>query len=186
MVNEIVIKIDNDVLQSKLDFIPSGVALRFGCLNKCEWYGSEGHECYTEFPVAKICSERLMWLASYMPDYDTKPSLSRFMLDINKALVHEQQMQVRRILDMYWKQLDKAMQESSPDEKKLEGIKDNLGRYLKRWESLIGRVIHYEDLQETRDKPKKSEVVIHRDLTPFEFGKLINIAKERVKELDNE
>ena len=176
---------------------------RFGCLH-CEWKLSNKCPVYTNsypdkedpsfihipYPKKGICAERVNWLSSFLPVYQTEPSNSTIMLDLLKGMGHKRHLNDSDLLvglEERLKKLEHATKLPDPELesvrlKELHLVRGLVDRRRKVLENTWRELMKAEDNQLTRETVKKIDIT-KRTITPMDVAGWIEEAD--YKELDD-
>lgn len=153
--------------------IPNAAISRFGCMHcpdrhtkDCPHFDMDTLK--VEAPQGGICDKRLEWLMSLTPNYERRPSLSQFLLDVTKAQGHIRSQKDARILEKMEWELTQCN-----DDTKQKDLMEKIDKGWMRWFALNKHLTHYEDLQVDRETPKKVEMTHETKVRPQDIGKLI-------------
>jgi hypothetical protein len=162
----------SDLMVSSVDFdsdllsfnnVPVKAFVIHGC-QSCDWRGGFKCPAYKGFdesvnerdslPVEGYCKERRDWLVTLTRPYKTPPTYTQWVVDFNKTLAQVQLSKEYSKMQMLESQLD-DLTVNDDDYGRIENAKN---RIRDRWFLLWKELVRFEDLQVSREMPKKIEV----------------------------
>jgi len=180
------------LLATKLSLLPSETFNLYGCTH-CEWRGCQICPYYepalesssvvsvtsTDLPTDGICGMRVHWLLTLVPNYKTKPSLTRFQLDFAKSMgMVRMRKEFHRL-----EQLEREM-ELIADDEEYDMLRKRARDYSYEWFRLWKSLCTLEDEQIGRDTPKNINLN-QVSLKPSDVFKMIQDGQKKIDDLSN-